>query len=53
MISLTLKLFSGSVVSPGMLNGALSVLFPIFCAENKFKHGNPMESDKYKNKYGE
>ena len=49
MIVLTLKLFSGSVLAPGMPKSAFYVLFFIFCAGNKFDHGNPIIGNKYKN----
>ena len=48
MIGLTLKWLSGSVLAPGMPNGASTVLFLIFYAGNIFKHGNLIVSNKYK-----
>ena len=51
MIISTLELFFCSVLAPGMPNGAFSVLFFNFCAVNRFDHGNPIEINKYKNKW--
>ena len=48
MISFTLKSFSVSVLAPGMPNDAYNVLFLIFCAGNRFKHGKPMVNNNYK-----
>ena len=31
-----------------MPDGASNALFLIFCAENRFNHGNPIVSNKYK-----
>ena len=49
MIVLTLKLFLGSVLAPGMPKSAFYELFFIFCAGKKFDHGNPIIGNKYKN----
>ena len=48
-IGLTLKYLSCSVLSPGIPNGALYVLFFVFCAVNIFDQGKPIVSNKYKN----
>ena len=38
---LTLKLICRSVLAPGIVNFISTVLFLIFCAGNRFKHGKP------------
>ena len=46
---LDLRIVLVSVLAPGIVNDASSVLFLIFCAGNIFDNGNPIVSNKYKN----